>query len=216
VRSVALALLGALVVMGACTVKPVTLATLEGDAGSDAGPDAFSLDAGPACVQYSDCPANMFCDKPHCKSPYGVCMPIPEQTSPTEQPVCGCDGITYFNNDVREEWEIASTIPGPGGEPEPCSRVAATCKEPGECPLGAYCDLLIRNPMESCPSPGPPPPGSPPPQPGICWRLPDTCPDGGALDQWNACNDGPKPLQCVPTCTAIQSEKVYVRALMCP
>jgi hypothetical protein len=214
VRSVALAFLGALVAIGACTVKPVTLATLEDDAGTDAAADAFPLDAGPPCVQPSDCPQNFYCAKAHCKSPIGVCMPEPMEISLVEQPVCGCDGLTYFNDSVRQEYGMWSTIPGPGGAPGPCGFGAASCEEPGECPKPyAYCDLLIRNPTATCPPPDAPPPS----HPGTCWVLPPICSDAGAsgTDGWNPCNAGPNP-PCVDTCSAIASEKVYVRARMCP
>jgi hypothetical protein len=78
------------------------------DSGTDAGPDADTdsgTDAGPdsggGCG--GGCPAGFFCEAPAgtCASD-GMCVEMPFICGFIFAPVCGCDGMTYSNDCIRQ------------------------------------------------------------------------------------------------------------------
>src|SRR5262245_61740318 len=53
------------------------------------------------CVTTSECPAGSFCDHRRCDQLGGTCQRFPVSCTDDERPVCGCDGVTYFNDCLR-------------------------------------------------------------------------------------------------------------------
>ena len=177
----------------ACSGPDVTLATLPG--GDDAAPPPS-----PRCASSADCVPfpGTYCDKPSCDSTSGTCELYPPTAhNDQEKPVCGCDGLTYFDHCLRQASSIASETPGP------CP--GFTCGGPSKTPCttpGAYCAQL--GGMGHCS----------PDAEGSCWVLPAQCPppvQGGNL--WDSCLPGK---HCVDTCDAIKMGGVYGRSFMCP
>lgn len=151
------------------------------------------------CRTNADCEIGTFCARRDCGDASGVCERRPAVCGAQAAPVCGCDGITYFNDCLRRTSGVSAAIPGE------CDATAVGCGGPGNatCPQGASCARLL-------------PPGEPcrPAAPGTCWRLPTQCePDTNRADRWDACGPGPR---CVDTCAAIRSNAPHVRALACP
>ena len=81
---------------------------------SDQQPDLSSLDAGidmppdlkqtpPACDTDVKCPDDMYCvhGASPCEGP-GLCQRAPATQSGDYSPVCGCDGLTYGNEDTAQ------------------------------------------------------------------------------------------------------------------
>jgi hypothetical protein len=197
VRS-ALALAAAwIAAMVGCSGNAVVIATLPAaeDAATPLRCTGNSDDGG------SDCPPGTYCEKPTCDSPAGTCQLVPAVCDDVEQPYCGCDGVTYFNDCLRKLNGIASSVALPCQLDSAQVCGAAT----GEtCPLGASCAQFTRA--------GPPP--CPMSAVGTCWVLPLQCPPASPGDvRWRECGGG-EP--CVDTCTAIQSGGVYQHAMMCP
>jgi hypothetical protein len=196
-RSAVLALAAALgaslaLAGAACNGGDVVLATIP--VSDEAGP------SGPIrCNGLGDCPSDAYCAKAACGDVTGTCQLLPAECGQPEQhaAVCGCDGITYFDDCLRQAGGVAASTPGPcwQGVATICGGAAHTA-----CPAGAYCAQLG--------GPGPGPCG--PEDDGTCWVLPLSCPPPGN-DQWTPCQGGP----CVDTCNAIRSGGSYHRAQVC-
>jgi hypothetical protein len=183
-----------------CAVDPVVLATLpaEEEGGTTVG-----------CAGAGDCDPypNTYCQKSSC-SPLstGVCVPSLLQTTSEYRPVCGCDGITYFNDSLRQASGVAA------GTPDPCLFGAATCAVAGDCPdgaLGAAFLIECGRQQQHC--------GPNPSSLGICWVLPLIPPPRTGRDAFDACEPG--GARCVDLWTAISTQEPFGRAHpspMCP
>ncbi len=189
----ALAIVGAVAFAAACSDEPVVLATIPGDP-NDGG--ARSGDT--RCVANSDCSEGSFCEKYDCDDTAGTCTPYPALCGDEEHTVCGCDGVTYFNDCLRRAAGISH------GRLDECSAEAVTCGGPSNtpCPGAAVCAKLLGF-GGTCS-------GN---EKGTCWVLPVTCPAPSHADRFDDCD--PNGAQCVDACTAIKSGKTYLRATRC-
>lgn len=203
-------MLGGLVLVSACAEEDILLARLPPT--KDAGPAVEAK----RCVDPTDCTGNTFCERTSCEDVAGLCATLREVCEDFPNPVCGCDGITYWNDCLRRAAGITSMRPGeceipiaqkcgfkPGGGPGP-----GPGPGPSEgCQPGYYCSRL--QPLMK--------PGGPfkclPELPGTCWALPAQCPSIPG-DRWTPCF-GPVP-KCTSTCDAIRSGEPFQRATTCP
>ncbi len=182
------------VILSACSDETIVIAT---------APSADGGGSSSRCLVSSDCGPELFCEKTACGDPAGTCTPFPAHCHGDDAPVCGCDGVTYFNDCLRRAAGIAAAS---GSE---CGSNVAFCGAPGDpaCPEGATCARLLgftRDP-KACAA------GAR----GRCWTLPAKCPPPSGDDRWNACTgDGPGAT-CVDTCNAIRSSAPFVRASRC-
>jgi hypothetical protein len=202
---------------GACTSETLVIATRERAAEDAMQPmDAGEEDAEPAedagvwaCVDDTDCLDGMFCEKASCDAVNGLCESRPTVCAAQEAPVCGCDGISYFNDCLRRASGIASSTQGE------CGRRAQLCGGFGGegCPGDAYCSRIDAS-SRACDPGGPSPPGK-------CWILPAVCASSGLSgDRFIACAQvdplaPPGEWGCVNACEAIRSEQPHLRALRC-
>jgi hypothetical protein len=148
---------------------------------------AQEVEAGPRpCASDLECRKDDYCAKASCTAIEGVCERRPATCPDDGAPVCGCDGITYWNDCLRRQVGVAAATQGacPPG-------VAAACGGPMNAPCA--------NPKASCARLLPPGP-CPPDVKGACWIMPATC--APAPPAWIPC--GPQT-QCVDTCSAIRS-----------
>jgi hypothetical protein len=200
--------------VSACAEEEIVLATLP--APSKTAPPKEGL----RCVEDATCGANEFCARKGCGEVGGACEPRPVICEEDAAPVCGCDGITYWNDCLRR---AAGTTAMTDGECGPSGRLCGIVLPskvppggppgPGEpapgaetCPQDTYCARLLG------PSGGPPV-ECPADAPGTCWALPAVCPTvGTGPDRWLAC--GP-PDGCKTTCDAIRSRQPHRRAKAC-
>ena len=197
-----------LALFAACSDEEITLATLP--ATTDAGKPMEKT----RCVTDADCPSSTaFCGRKTCADVGGLCFERPAVCSGAVDPVCGCDGITYWNECTRRLSGVTSQTDGL------CDLdVAQTCtfevEHPGApvtsittCPGGTFCARLF-------PPSGGGPPECPVASKGACWVLPTVCPDDPGTSRWTKCGD--EDTSCHPTCDAIRSGQPYQSALSCP
>jgi hypothetical protein len=147
------------------------------------------------CMDDNDCGAGSVCDKHGCDLPFGLCKNAIFFCSDELKPVCGCDGVTYWNDCVRVG--AGAVLDGQGQ----CTSNACPCDVGDDCEVpGASCSHLL--PAGQMCGHGP----------GSCWMLPST----PATDKkrWRECRP---PDQgglggCVSTYDAIISEHSHVEA----
>jgi hypothetical protein len=164
-----------------------------GTAGSDDLAGASGGPPGKPCSNNDDC-EGWFCEKVGCDAPTGVCQPPPAFPPPEPEPVCGCDGVTYWNDDIRR-W-FGKSLASPGE----CRATARACEVGSDCEVPyASCSHLV-SPGEVCNY------GT-----GTCWVLPPSCADTGDPMIWRLCrpSDAEPPPPCVDTCLAIRSERPH-------
>lgn len=139
------------------------------------------------CSSNDDCsPAGQtFCAKSSCDpAARGDCQLILQTCSNVEEPVCGCDGVVYWNDCLRKRDGVASSTQGQ------CTSNYYTCGIDPEmpCPVpDARCFLETSQQCSVATN-------------GVCWVPPDTCPDGGGALNWQTCGGQPG---CIDFCTAI-------------
>jgi len=153
------------------------------------------------CGDVTDCDNYFFCQKASCSAEMGACEARPVFCDPDPVPVCGCDGVTYWNDCYRRQFGVASSTPGE------CSGYARRCNVGADCgDFPAYCAHILP-PGRSCdPEPYPPPEGT-------CWVIPPRpemvtdsnifllCPGPGI----------PAPDSCADTHLAIWSQLPHIR-----
>jgi hypothetical protein len=171
--------------MGACAVQEVIVA-------QDETPDGG---IGAPCTESNDCDPLDYCEKPSCEAPEGRCAPLPVFCDSKASPVCGCDGVNYWNDCLRRRGSVASSTPGE------CLTTVRSCggKRDVACPVaGAVCAKLSSRRTDPCiPAVG-----------GVCWVLPSECPQPDAGDLlWASC--GRLPAECIDTCSAMRSERPF-------
>jgi hypothetical protein len=160
------------------------------------------------CRTDLDCQSSWWCQKPDCFAPIGECTPPQVFCNESPAPVCGCDGITYWNDCVRREAATPAATPGE------CRTDARPCSKAQDCGTeNAECAFLYPRP-DRCDEP----------PSGTCWVLPLACPPGDPLSddaRWVECLREPLPYdmpppdfpKCVDTCAAIRSGRAHVRPL---
>ncbi|HEY6080874.1 MAG TPA: hypothetical protein VIW29_18800 [Polyangiaceae bacterium] len=165
-----------------------------GSGGSLAGSSGSGgMPPGTSCYAEADCPTSWRCEKPSCDAKQGRCEPPVVFIPPELMPVCSCDGVTYWNDELRRR---AGATLASAGE---CSATACACEVGADCMVPfASCSHLVSD--DICGR------GT-----GACWVLPPQCPVN-ADQVWLECKPpepGVPPPPCVDTCTAIASEKPH-------
>jgi hypothetical protein len=182
------------------------------DAGDDSNDDDDGAADGERCRSNDECDAQDFCDKDSCDAEYGTCVPTDGECAANAPPVCGCDGMTYFNDCIRRQHgaSIASR--------EPCRDSARTCggSDRTPCDAPAYC-ARMSTPMSMMDG------VCDPAALGQCWIMPARCnsePHEG--EGHYLCHEGPGgggpgggPDECLDLCNAIISGRPFVRVWDC-
>lgn len=154
------------------------------------------------CSNATNCGYYFYCKKTSCDAPYGTCESRPGVCDPNPRPVCGCDGVTYWNDTQRRFAGVGASTPGtcPDDRARPCY-IGSDCGV-----IGGFCARLLP-PGSTCPA-DPYPAGE-----GACWSVPPGCgkPDDDPY-VWLLCpgDTFPPPGNCVFTGTAVTTEFVHI------
>jgi len=179
-----------------------------GEAGGTAG-QGTGGDGGIPCRTNEECGQGWFCEKVGCDAEMGLCDLRPSLPTFDISPVCGCDGVTYWNDVARRQFGMVMR------QANQCSTDARPCNSGVDCggrvaPFASCARLVSR--AEACGAP----------TQGACWLLPPDCPPFGADPVlWQDCRstDPNAPPICVDTCRAIRSERPHQQPAdlkMCP
>jgi hypothetical protein len=170
-----------------------------GAAGASTGGSAGSggTGGGQACNWggVAACPSGQYCNAPGCGA--GQCVPLPAETD-TKSPVCGCDGVTYWNASVAGH--AAMSVNGSGA----CTTGAKTCGGllGSLCPTNTFCNYAVSSATQCNASD----------LGGSCWGMPAKCPQILIGPQTRAC----KATTCTSECELIKSGKVWYTDNTCP
>jgi hypothetical protein len=160
---------------------------------------------GTTCMHNEDCDSSSYCERATCGDATGVCQVLPPFCDDTQSPVCGCDGVTFWNDCLRRSRGETSSIAGPcmSGAAECGGMMRKQCDIPGaRCAKLLRADATCDGPQDMIP--------------GHCWVLPFKCPAPDPMeDKWEACGlpdagSGPiPPMDCRGFCDAIRSSAPF-------
>jgi len=175
----------------------VAVATSSSSSSSSSSGVATSTGAAPPPVTCSakapDCGADAYCQVQSCSSDQGICTSLPTVNKGDFDPLCGCDGNTYWSGVEASGHHQAVLI----GE---CTTSANVCGTGVACASGTYCSLEA----QSCKLPT---------ADGKCWVLPMDCsahPEGGQPCAGIATLDGGGQT-CASICKMITNSVTWTR-----
>lgn len=184
--------------------------TAAGDASNAGASDSTNTESPPSCQSNGECQAGWSCDKPSCTATTGSCIPYPVCLDPTPRLVCGCDGVTYWNDCLLKQAGQADSHSGQ------CLMDAKPCRNAAECGGTNKCGHLFAS-ADACGDgmfgqrgPGPDPQGNPGP-PGTCWSIPNSCDAISDTLRWSECGAA-APMTCLDTCNALQTGRFFVQS----
>jgi hypothetical protein len=157
------------------------------------------------CTSSGDCDEGEFCQRTACAASKGECtkQPLTCKGADAEfSPVCGCDGMTYYNPCVAARYgtDLASS-----GE---CTTNQATCtRSAGGSSCSPARDLArCYRPRVGCEGTSS--------MNGVCWVMPDEC---AAEEKVNVfCGAGGDP-ECVGLCEVLKDDlAVWRNGGSCP
>ncbi len=167
----------------------------------DAGKDTSTTDASdagkPCDATVKDaCGATDYCLSADCKT--GVCVPKPAETRNVQDPVCGCDGVTYWNDNTAASRGMSVKAKGECADPLKCGGPGPT----RPCPAGFSCSMVATT-VAQCAAQS---------VPGTCWGMPKTCPVTVIGPTTRECG----AVRCASTCDLIKAEATYYKDVTCP
>jgi hypothetical protein len=139
------------------------------------------------------CGNGFFCNAPGCGQ--GVCAPITVTADSLKVPVCGCDGVDYWNGATASNYGMAVMAAGMCPTPAFCGGIANL-----PCPSVAhFCAAGVNTAQECAISDAG----------GACWGMPPTCSQIGFGGSMRPCSSTNPNDACLYECDAIKSEQTY-------
>lgn len=141
------------------------------------------------------CGPGMFCDALGCGD--GHCKPVGTTEAQDRAPVCGCDGVTYWNLSVSASHGMAVQSSGVCSPAKTCGGIAGL-----PCPAGAACNYHLADKAECGASD----------LAGSCWAIPSTCPQILIGPTQHACQSS----SCTDECNLIKLMTPWYDDPTCP
>jgi hypothetical protein len=179
------------------------------------GPDDSTAAVGSHCSSQEPCPGSLFCDVSPSASGRGcgqsnvprTCMARPATCPAGGAAVCGCDGVTYPSDCLRQKAGVPVASPG-------------ACQGWEKGPIG--CGTMTCGPSQVCVQPGGqcglPPPCTPAPDGGACPAGLVACIDLTTQRPGCTYNCAPQPPYCLdvpaichglPDCDCLRPDHCY-------
>lgn len=159
--------------------------------------------AGSAC-QLSDantCGDGFYCNAPDCQT--GTCEPTPKNDDEARAPVCGCDGVNYWNANTAAAHGTPVAATGECAQPTTCAPSDAM-----PCPSTRhFCAQLVASQANCALDPNN--------APGECWGMPEACPPVVSTP-WRPCNNTTTLEPCAGECEAIKAKRKHYQDVTCP
>jgi hypothetical protein len=115
-----------------CGTDGVVVVTLPAPEAGHAACSVPSFDGGSAQTLGDaappPCNQGEFCQPMACGVATGTCEVVPPLCDAPYSPVCGCDGVSYFNDCARQSAQVGATVAS-----GPCGLTAASCNEQNKC-----------------------------------------------------------------------------------
>ena len=147
----------------------------------------------------ADCKDGFYCKVANCATAGGTCTLKAALAVAPAKPVCGCDNVTYWNDNIAAHDGMNITSSGtscPKNTAVPCNTTNV------DCPAGRKCNLGVASSQQCSAILS-----------GTCWRLPTTCPTGA--DQYSICG-GSGAADCLNPCPVIRDETPFYFDTRCP
>ena len=164
--------------------------------GADAGADAGN----PAACSWGDdatvCGVGRFCDAPACGPGRCVALGATSAQTPEKAPVCGCDGLTYWNASVALSNGASVRATGACPTPISCGGLSAS-----PCPGTAVCRMQLSN-VSQCQQSD---------RSGECWLLPSDCGHATSVNT-RRCGEA----TCTDECTLTSLHQAWYVDPSCP
>jgi hypothetical protein len=172
---------------------------MAGAGGSAGGSGGVGGNGGCQWSTSNPCGNGFYCKAPGCGA--GSCEPIPTMTDSAKSPVCGCDGVHYWNSATAGNLGMSIGSMGVCTQDVFCGGFGnLACPNP----QGHSCSkLLSKNTECNISDPG-----------GACWGMPATCLQIGFGGTWRSCAS-PQGV-CQYECDARKLETTHYVDNTCP
>ncbi|MFO0613309.1 MAG: hypothetical protein U0414_12010 [Polyangiaceae bacterium] len=179
------------------TASSTATSTTGTTSGSATASSSTGTSMGTPCKAAEDtCGTGNYCNAVDCVS--GFCAPIGSADDPIEQPVCGCDGSTYWNAALAAKKGVSVSAMGECATPDLCGG-----KTGAMCDAGATCNYRVDSDVDCNIAD----------LSGVCWVIPDTCPAvTGFGPNTRACGS----LSCTDECDLIKLQTPWYVDNTCP
>jgi hypothetical protein len=142
------------------------------------------------------CPPGQYCNASGCDT--GTCATLPGESS-NINPVCGCDGLTYWNVSVAGHLGVSVKSTGECSPGTTCGGIAGM-----QCPGNvAVCNMKLTT-SALCAAAD---------LAGTCWVLPTICPSGPSIGPVTRACGAPA---CKSECDLIRSQQPWYDDNSCP
>jgi hypothetical protein len=162
-------------------------------AGGSGGGCSWDADTNP-------CGDGFYCNAPDCQT--GTCEPLAMNDDGAREPVCGCDGVNYWNENTAAAYGMSVAATGECAQPLGCNPMDAP-----PCPLERhFCAQLVAN-VNACFI-------DPSIVNGVCWGMPAECPPIVSAG-WRPCNNTLPQEPCAGECEAIKDKRKHFQDSTC-